>query len=87
MHFELEFSYQALEDIEFHKLAGNKSVINKILNIFQDLTDDPFQGIGKPEPLKYNLSGKWSRRITKEHRIIYKVDNSTVYIFSVKGHY
>ncbi|WP_460963242.1 Txe/YoeB family addiction module toxin [Spirosoma litoris] len=48
----------------------------------------PFEGIGKPEPLKGNLSGWWSRRITDEHRLIYKIDqNGDILISSVKGHY
>jgi toxin YoeB len=46
-----------------------------------------FDGIGKPEPLKHQLAGKWSRRIDKANRIIYKIENKTIYIFSLKGHY
>ncbi|WP_339793813.1 Txe/YoeB family addiction module toxin [uncultured Imperialibacter sp.] len=48
---------------------------------------DPFQGIGKPEPLRHNLSGKWSRRINAEHRLIYGVENNLVYVYSLRGHY
>jgi toxin YoeB len=46
-----------------------------------------FSGIGKPEPLKHQLSGKWSRRIDKANRIIYSVENNTLYIYSLKGHF
>lgn len=47
----------------------------------------PFEGIGKPEALKHNLSGYWSRRINDEHRIVYKVEGDTLYFVSFKGHY
>ena len=46
-----------------------------------------FSGIGKPEPLKHDLPGKWSRRITDEHRLIYRVDKKILYIYSCKDHY
>jgi toxin YoeB len=51
------------------------------------MKQNPFEGIGKPEPLKYSLSGKWSRRINHDHRIIYEVKDEKVYIHSLKGHY
>lgn len=47
----------------------------------------PFEGIGKPEPLKYKLTGKWSRRINSEHRIIYDVVDETINVYSLRGHY
>jgi len=47
----------------------------------------PFEGIGKPEPLKHELSGKWSRRINEEHRIIYDVTDDIINVYSLKGHY
>jgi toxin YoeB len=51
------------------------------------MKEHPFEGIGKPEPLKHNLSGKWLRRISSEHRIVYDVVDDIVNIYSVKGHY
>ena len=51
------------------------------------LRDDPSQGLGKPEPLKHNLSGLWSRRISQKDRVIYKFDDTTIYIFAIGGHY
>jgi len=51
------------------------------------LRDDPSIGAGKPEPLKHNLSGLWSRRISQKDRVIYKYDNEYVYIFAIGGHY
>ena len=51
------------------------------------LRDNPTQGAGKPEPLKHNLSGLWSRRISQKDRIIYKFDKDNIYIFAIGGHY
>jgi len=51
------------------------------------LRDDPSVGMGKPEPLKHNLSGSWSRRLSQKDRVIYKFDNQYVYIFAIGGHY
>lgn len=65
--------------------------MNKITALIEDMQLHPFEGIGKPEPLKHELSGKWSRRINQEHRIIYKVtEEDTIEILdilSLKGHY
>lgn len=87
MSFHLDFSDQAKNDIDFHKKSGNKAVLKKILVLLNELTELPFQGTGKPELLKYNLSGNWSRRINKEHRLIYEVLEDTVNVLSAKGHY
>ena len=65
----------------------NREVFNKINDLIFDITRDPFRGIGKPEPLKGNWTGYWSRRINSEHRLIYKVDNEKVSIVSCHGHY
>ncbi len=51
------------------------------------LRDDPSTGMGKPEPLKHNLSGLWSRRISQKDRVIYKYDNECIYLFAIGGHY
>lgn len=65
--------------------------MNKISALIEDIQLHPFEGIGKPEALKHNLSGKWSRRINQEHRIIYEItENNTIEILdilSLKGHY
>lgn len=88
---EIIYSEKAQKDREFWKKSGNKAIMNKITALIQDIQLHPFEGIGKPEPLKYELSGKWSRRITQEHRIIYKVtEEDTIEILdilSLKGHY
>jgi len=73
--------YEALreKDKKLHK------ALRKILK--EMLRDNPRQGIGKPEPLKNNLSGLWSRRISQKDRVIYKYDDDRVYIFAIGGHY
>lgn len=65
----------------------NKSMVKRINQIVRDMRRDPFQGIGKPEALKGNLSGFWSRRINGEHRIVYAVEDNTIVIISCRGHY
>ena len=88
---EVIYSEKAQKDREFWKKSGNKAIMNKITALIEDIQLHPFEGIGKPEPLKYELSGKWSRRINQEHRIIYRVtEEETIEILdilSLKGHY
>lgn len=88
---EVIYSVKALKDREFWKKSGNTAIMNKITALIEDIQLHPFEGIGKPEPLKHQLSGKWSRRINQEHRIIYQViDETTIEILnilSIKGHY
>ncbi|MBK7505368.1 MAG: Txe/YoeB family addiction module toxin [Bacteroidetes bacterium] len=83
----LRFSEQAKEDIRNHKKSGNKAVVNKITLLLEELTEHPFSGTGKPEQLKYELAGLWSRRINQEHRLVYQVFDDVVVILSAKGHY
>ncbi len=63
--------------------------MNRITSLLQDIKNHPYTGIGKPEPLKYDLSSKWSRRINSEHRIVYSVDEEKieVHILSMRYHY
>ena len=84
---EVIYKDEALLDIEYWKKSGNKQVQKKIKDLIQDILLHPDTGIGKPEPLKYELAGLWSRRITDEHRIIYAVQGGKLNIFSLKGHY
>ncbi|MBD2132762.1 Txe/YoeB family addiction module toxin [Sphaerospermopsis sp. FACHB-1094] len=65
----------------------DKKVFKKILELIKDIQREPFSGIGKPEPLKYELQGYWSRRITDEHRLVYKVEEDVLIILSCKYHY
>jgi len=73
---------------EFNEWAKNdKKIYQKIVNIIKDIDRSPFEGLGKPEPLKYELSGYWSRRINDEHRLVYQVNDSEVIIIACKYHY
>jgi toxin YoeB len=65
----------------------NDQLISRIKILIRDIDRDPFKGIGKPEPLKGNWAGYWSRRIDQEHRLIYKVSDSQILIAKCKGHY
>jgi len=67
--------------------SGNKVIQKKIEQLILAILEDPFNGIGKPEALKHEFSGKWSRRINEKHRIIYEVTEDVIYIYSLKGHY
>jgi toxin YoeB len=71
----------------FEWTTANKGIARKITSLIKDIARSPFTGLGKPEPLKHELSGYWSRRITDEHRLVYKVDNDTITILSCKFHY
>jgi len=88
MAYQLSYSAQASKDIDFHKKSGNKPLLKKLLVLHEELTEHPTTGTGKPEQLKHNLTGYWSRRINQEHRLIYKImDDDFVRIYSAKGHY
>lgn len=88
---EIRYSSDALKDIAFWKKSGNIAIQKRIVLLIEDIIKHPYSGIGKPEALKYELSGKWSRRINNEHRIIYQIDEDNVIeileIVSLKGHY
>lgn len=88
---EIVFSSIAKKDLEFWTKSGNKIILQKISELLRAIQENPFEGIGKPEPLKYNLSGVWSRRINQEHRLVYEIiDENTIEILNIisaKGHY
>ncbi len=86
---EVIFRPEADEHLAFWKQSGNKKVMQKIKNLLESIVSTPYEGIGKPEPLKYNLTGCWSRRITEEHRLVYRlINNDTeVEILSLRFHY
>jgi len=67
--------------------TGNKGVHARIVKLIKDIERDPFVGLGKPEPLKHDLAGLWSRRITDEHRLVYKVTEAEIVIVSCRFHY
>jgi toxin YoeB len=82
----LKFEGDSFEDfLEWGQI--DKQVHKKLIRLLQEVRRTPFDGIGKPEPLKGNYAGFWSRRITDEHRLIYEITNNEIIIHSVKGHY
>ena len=84
---EIVFTSTAIEDLNFFIKSGNKSILKKISQLTDNMRINPTQGIGKPEQLKHSLSTCWSRRINKEHRIVYQIEENRIYIYSLKGHY
>ena len=82
----ISFHPQAWDDY-LHWQQTDKAILKKINNLIRDISRDPFDGIGKPEQLKENLSGFWSRRITDEHRIVYMMDGDDIIIAQCRGHY
>ena len=74
--------------LDYHNWAfEDKKLYKKINELIKDIIRSPFSEIGKPEPLKHELSGYWSRRINEEHRLVYKVTDNSVFIASCKYHY
>lgn len=84
---EIEFTLKAKEDVDFWKKAGSQIILKKIRTILVSIQETPFKGIGKPEQLKYEWKGTWSRRINEEHRLIYEVFDDKIIIHSLRGHY
>ena len=87
--FRLKIEKLAELHLKKHIKSGNQAAIKKINIILEELQETPFQGVGKPEALKHELTGFWSREINSKDRIIYKVDRDfvMVYVFSATGHY
>lgn len=83
---QIKWDFDAWKD--YCKWQQESKVITKRINmLIKDIQRSPFEGIGKPEPLKENLSGFWSRRINDEHRIVYAIEKEVVVIIACKGHY
>ena len=85
---EIAFLPQASEDLQYWKQIGEKRILKRIRALLADIQEHPFSGLGKPEPLK-GENGKWSRRISDEHRMVYSISSGMiyVYVFSLRFHY
>ncbi|MCC5657650.1 Txe/YoeB family addiction module toxin [Nostoc sp. XA010] len=82
----ITFALEAFE--QFNDWAAqDKKIHRKIITLINDIVRQPFIGLGKPEPLKHELSGYWSRRITDEHRLVYEVTETEIIILSCRFHY
>ncbi|MDP1708759.1 MAG: Txe/YoeB family addiction module toxin [Gammaproteobacteria bacterium] len=83
---EVWWSRHAREDIAYWR-RRDPSLATRIEALIADIKCNPFTGLGKPEPLKHALAGFWSRRITKEHRLVYRVEAGVIYIAQCRFHY
>jgi len=87
--YSVVFEPKAQKEIKDHYKSGNQASIKRIAKILIELTETPFEGIGNPEALKYQLLGYWSREINKKDRMIYLVEEDivTVFVIAALGHY
>lgn len=82
----IQFSSKAWEDYLYWQQI-DKKILKTINELLKDISRSPYEGTGKPEPLKHALSGFWSRRITDEHRLVYRVENNVVKVAAARYHY
>ena len=83
-----QVAFEGAAFVEFtHWSVEDKKIYQKIITLIKDIDRSPFSGVGKPEALKHQLSGYWSRRITDEHRLVYKITETTIIIASCRYHY
>lgn len=83
---KITFSRQGWEDY-LHWQSTDRKVLRRINDLIKETLRTPFQGTGKPEPLRHVLAGYWSRRITEEHRMVYRVENDFLFIAQLRYHY
>jgi toxin YoeB len=83
---EAVFQPEFIEDLEYW-ISTDRKMALRIVKLIREILRDPFEGIGKPEPLKYELSGTWSRRLDKEHRLIYLVSSDRIDFLKARYHY
>lgn len=81
-----DFSPRALEELA-HWKKSDARMVKRIQTLLQAIEADPFAGIGKPEPLRFDMQGTWSRRIDQKHRLIYTIEGDTCYVLKCRGHY
>ena len=84
---EIEYTLKAQDDLVYWKKNNNILILKKIRTLIESIIETPFLGIGQPEPLKYSLTGTWSRRINREHRLVYEVTENLIIVLSMRGHY
>ena len=82
----ITFSQNSWEDYISWQ-SEDKNMLKKINELIKDIQRTPYKGLGKPEPLKYDLAGFWSRRIDREHRLVYQVIGNEILIYSCRYHY
>jgi len=84
---EIVYHSKALEDVKYWRKSGQKQIQQRIAALLLSIQETPFEGIGKPEQLKHDWTGTWSRRINHEHRMVYGITNDELHIYSLKDHY
>ncbi len=82
----LEFTLESWNDYLYWQ-KNDKTLLKRINDLIKEIQRTPFEGKGKPEPLKYHLQGCWSRRIDQEHRIVYEIEDEMIRIISCRFHY
>lgn len=82
----IKFSSNGWDDY-LHWQSADKTILKRINRLIAEIMREPFEGIGKPEPLKHQLSGFWSRRIDDRHRLVYAIENDTLMIAQCRDHY
>ncbi|MDB5142100.1 MAG: yoeB 2 [Mucilaginibacter sp.] len=87
MEIKIIYLPRAQADLEYWKKSGNKGIQQRISKLIQSILETPFEGIGKPEALKYDYTGWWSRRINEEHRLVYQMEEGKITIAQMRFHY
>ena len=82
----ITFTQNAWEDYTYWQ-SIDKKIVKKINELLKDIKRNPFDGIGKPEALKYDLAGYWSRRVDHEHRLVYQVKDQSILVYACRFHY
>ena len=82
----ITLAQNAWEDYEYWQQT-DKTIMKKISKLIKDIIRSPYKGLGKPEPLKFDLKGLWFRRIDREHRLVYKITENTLTIYACRFHY
>ena len=87
MEIRIIYLPRAQADLQYWKKSGNKGIQQRITKLIQSILETPFEGIGKPEPLKHEFTGWWSRRINEEHRLVYQMEDDKITIAQMRFHY